>query len=63
VLDVLQRERPRRILYLACVPPVLARDLKALCAGGYEVRRIVPFDMFPQTAHVEVLAELSFSRG
>ncbi len=62
VIRVLARERPHRIFYLSCVPPVLARDLKILCAGGYELRRIIPFDMFPQTAHVEVLAELSLPR-
>lgn len=61
VLRTLARERPRRIFYLSCVPPILARDLKILCAGGYAVKRVLPFDMFPQTAHMEVLAELGFA--
>lgn len=60
VIRVLLQERPRQILYLSCVPPILARDLKRFRAGGYELTRVIPFDMFPQTAHVEVLAELIF---
>ncbi len=63
VIRLLAQERPRRIFYLSCVPPVMARDLKILCAGGYELRRVIPFDMFPQTAHVEVLADLSLPRA
>jgi 23S rRNA (uracil1939-C5)-methyltransferase len=31
----------------------LARDLKILCDGGYEIKEITPFDMFPQTTSVE----------
>jgi 23S rRNA (uracil1939-C5)-methyltransferase len=58
IIRLLLEERPRQVLYLSCAPPVLARDLKRLLAGGYELRRVAPFDMFPQTAHVEVLAEL-----
>jgi 23S rRNA (uracil1939-C5)-methyltransferase len=37
----------------------LARDLGRLCAGGYRIARIQPFDLFPQTAHIETLVELS----
>ncbi len=58
VIRLLLAERPRQLLYLSCAPPTLARDLKRLLAGGYELRRVAPFDMFPQTAHVEALAEL-----
>lgn len=47
-----------RLLYLSCDAPTLARDLSRLCAGGYKVRRLQPFDMFPQTAHLETLVEL-----
>jgi len=59
VLQALARARPRCVVYLSCVPPVLARDLKALLAAGYRLERAIPFDMFPQTAHGEVLAILS----
>jgi len=36
----------------------LARDIKSLREKGYEIRRMQPFDMFPQTAHLETLVEL-----
>lgn len=47
-----------KLLYLSCDEPSLARDMKLLREKGYEVQRIQPFDMFPQTAHLEVLVEL-----
>jgi 23S rRNA (uracil1939-C5)-methyltransferase len=47
-----------RLLYLSCDAPTLARDLSRLCAGGYKIRRLQAFDMFPQTAHLETLVEL-----
>jgi tRNA/tmRNA/rRNA uracil-C5-methylase (TrmA/RlmC/RlmD family) len=47
-----------RLLYLSCDPATLARDLGRLCAGGYRTARLQPFDMFPQTAHLEALVEL-----
>lgn len=50
--------RPRRLAYLSCSAGTLHRDLTALCAGGYRVRRITPYDFFPQTYHVETLALL-----
>ena len=47
-----------KLLYLSCDAPSLARDIKTLCGTGYEIRRMQPFDMFPQTAHLETLVEL-----
>jgi tRNA/tmRNA/rRNA uracil-C5-methylase (TrmA/RlmC/RlmD family) len=58
VLRAIIRHRPRHLLYLSCVPPILARDLKQLAQSGYRLVRVQPFDMFPQTAHIECLAEL-----
>ena len=58
VLHAVTRRRPRRLLYLSCVPPIMARDLKQLTKSGYRLIRVQPFDMFPQTAHIECLAEL-----
>lgn len=45
--------KPQRIVYASCNPATLQRDLKLLIAGGYQVKAMQPFDMFPQTAHVE----------
>jgi 23S rRNA (uracil1939-C5)-methyltransferase len=48
-----------RLFYLSCDPATLARDLGRLCAGGYQIRRMQVFDMFPQTSHIETLVELA----
>jgi 23S rRNA (uracil1939-C5)-methyltransferase len=58
VLEPLAALRPRKILYVSCEPPTLARDLARLGSLGYNVQRIQPLDMFPQTYHIEVIAEL-----
>ena len=49
---------PPRVAYVSCDAETLARDLKILYAGGYEIDRIAPIDMFPQTHHVECVALL-----
>ncbi len=48
--------RPRRVLYMSCDPATLARDVSRLPA--YRVNSLQAYDMFPQTAHVEVVCEL-----
>ncbi|WP_447977396.1 23S rRNA (uracil(1939)-C(5))-methyltransferase RlmD [Candidatus Nitrospira bockiana] len=57
-LTGLVRVAAPRLLYLSCDPATLARDLGRLTGGGYRITRIQPFDMFPQTAHLETLVEL-----
>jgi tRNA/tmRNA/rRNA uracil-C5-methylase (TrmA/RlmC/RlmD family) len=51
--------KPSRMAYLSCSAGTLNRDLSILCSTGYLVERIIPFDFFPQTIHVESLVLLS----
>jgi 23S rRNA (uracil1939-C5)-methyltransferase len=55
-VELLARIQPGQIHYVSCDPNTLARDLKKLLAHNYKLERIVAFDMFPQTYHVETLA-------
>lgn len=59
LLRALCEIRPRQIIYVSCDPNSLARDLKQLTAGGYQINRVQPVDMFPQTAHVETVVQLT----
>ena len=56
VIRRLARAEPQRIVYVSCNPTTLATDLKELEPFGYEVSRIQPIDLFPQTYHVETIA-------
>lgn len=62
-LRSLLKAAPDRVIYVSCDPETLARDLKVLTAGGYQVRRIQPVDMFPWTEHVECVVKLSRQEG
>lgn len=53
-----QEVRPHRIAYLSCSLGTLSRNLSVLCNSGYAVKRITPYDFFPQTHHVECQALL-----
>ena len=50
--------KPKHIVYVACDPIALARDLKPLTEGGYELASLRAFDLFPHTHHVEAVASL-----
>jgi len=47
------------ILYLSCNPEALARDLEGFVANGWNIEKIVPFDFFPKTKHLETLVLMS----
>ena len=49
---------PETILYVACDPHTLCRDLSSIPPEEYRIDRIEGLDMFPQTAHVETVALL-----
>lgn len=48
----------RRVVYVSCGPDTQARDLNYLLAQGYEVEAVQPFDLFPQTRHIENVVTL-----
>ena len=49
---------PKRVVYVSCNPETLARDLKYLTKKGYKVTEATPYDMFPHTAHTEMVVAL-----
>lgn len=57
-LATMLKMQPERIVYVSCDSATLARDLKVLCEGGYELRRIRGVDQFGMTVHVETIALL-----
>lgn len=61
VVRALLRDLPRRIVYVSCNPATLARDLKALCGGGFRLDRVKLYDFYPQTAEIETVARLTRS--
>ena len=59
VLETMVNMQPERIVYVSCDSATLARDLKYLCANGYELKKVRAVDMFPHTYHVETVCLLS----
>jgi 23S rRNA (uracil1939-C5)-methyltransferase len=49
---------PKRIVYVSCNPTTLAPNAAQLVEAGYELRKVAPVDMFPQTPHIECVAQL-----
>ncbi|SEM68124.1 23S rRNA (uracil(1939)-C(5))-methyltransferase RlmD [Lihuaxuella thermophila] len=58
LIDALLKVKVPRFVYVSCNPSTLAKDCDQLLEGGYRLQRVVPLDMFPQTAHVETVCEL-----
>ena len=62
VLEAVRKLKPRKIIILSCEPKFFARDLSILCKNNlFNVEKIVPLDMFPQTKHTEIIAYLSLN--
>lgn len=58
-IDAVLEMKPSKIVYVSCNPATLARDLALLAEGGYNVEKIQPVDLFPQTNHVESVTLLT----
>ena len=52
------KNKIEKIVYISCNPATFARDVKILTKNGYVLKKIMPVDMFPQTAHIEVVGLL-----
>ena len=55
-LDAIVQLKPQAIAYVSCDPSTLARDAKRLIEGGYILKQVTPFDLFPQTYHIESIS-------
>ena len=58
-LETMLKMQPGRIVYVSCDSATLARDLKILCEGGYELKRVRGVDQFGMTVHTEVASILT----
>ena len=63
VMGLLARMAPRRVVYVACDPSALARDVKAAATHGYDLVSLEAWDAFPMTHHVECIAVLEPREG
>ena len=50
--------KPRKVVYVSCNPATQMRDLKLFIKNGYELKQTQPFDLFPQTRHLECIMTL-----
>jgi tRNA/tmRNA/rRNA uracil-C5-methylase (TrmA/RlmC/RlmD family) len=58
-LQLLRRTRPSQLIYVSCHPATIARDLNVLCDEDvFQLAQVVPLDMFPNTRHVECVADI-----
>lgn len=57
-IDSVVKMSPERVVYISCNPETLARDLEYFIRKNYQVKRICPYDMFPQTNHIECISLL-----
>jgi tRNA/tmRNA/rRNA uracil-C5-methylase (TrmA/RlmC/RlmD family) len=63
-LQMLRESKPAQVIYVSCHPATMARDLNILCGNSvFELARVQPLDMFPQTQHVECVADLRVTQS
>lgn len=55
-LDAIINIKPQVIAYVSCDPSTLARDAARLIHAGYKLKEVTPFDLFPQTYHIESIS-------
>lgn len=58
-LDQLATFAPARVVYVSCDPATQVRDLKQLSTAGYRLEKVQPFDLFPNTRHLECVMTLT----
>ena len=58
-LETMLKMQPERIVYVSCDSATLARDLKILCEGGYELKKVRGVDQFSMTVHTEAISLLT----
>lgn len=58
-IEAIANLKPKKVVYISCDPSTLARDLKLFVEVGYQIMRVQPIDLFPQTFHVETVSLLS----
>ncbi|HEX7976577.1 MAG TPA: class I SAM-dependent RNA methyltransferase [Anaerolineales bacterium] len=56
VLDAILASKASTLAYISCDPATLARDARRLATGGYRLEQVTPFDLFPQTFHIESIS-------
>lgn len=59
LMETIVKMQPEKVVYVSCDSATLARDLKYLCANGYEIKMCRGVDQFPQSVHVETVVLLS----
>ena len=62
-LETILKMEPKRVVYVSCDSATLARDLRVLRDGGYEVTKVRGVDQFAQGIHCEVCVKLERSRN
>ena len=62
-LETMLKMQPKKIVYVSCDSATMARDVKMLCEGGYELKRVRAVDQFANTVHTEAISELVQAKG